>query len=202
MEMGLVDNSYPQLLIDTHGLQDMKWVNTSEPGLTTDRFVETLYKRIAVMQPKIVVVTIGGNDFLNQLNAKDVDLDSAESRQKLIDWFNNSRETLDNIDTAVKTLTAQNIRVVFGMIRPGGMFTGMFEAEGYPEVSEAMHNWYERILDTLKAVDSDKLYIVEDIMEGIWDDHISEDGIHPTQEGYHLMAKNFNLCFQKAVNDL
>ena len=195
-----VENPYPNLLIKKNNLTDKSFENTAEHSLTSENLLNKLDEKVLSKKPDIVVITIGGNDFLAKINK--ADLGSDEGIKELYEWFEQKEiKTLNYIKEIIKKITESNtsVQIVFGLVRPGGLFLSNFSEMGHPEMADSLENWYQRIKDGLLVEEYSNVLLVENIMENIWDKHVSEDMIHPTQKGHEVMTENFTPSFVEAL---
>lgn len=141
------EEGFPGLVARELGLS---FVNAGVPGDTTAAGLLRIERDVLAHQPRLTVVELGGNDFLRRVPRE---------------------ETLQNLDTIVKTLVAQGGMVVILEVNVGLM--GDPYIEGYRAVAER----YGAVL-------------VEDVMRGILGNpDLKLDTIHPNAQGHRVIAE-------------
>lgn len=157
--LGMTLGGYPERLNE---LVSVHVANHGKPGLTSKNALHYL-PRIVEANPQVVVLELGGNDFLNGSN----------------------RETVKrNLETFITKFRSAGIEVILVEI-PRGFMTDPFAGL---ERELAYQYDLELVPDTAMR----KLVIWSPFAPpGMWTDgpYLSTDGIHPTEQGNEVLAK-------------
>jgi len=121
---------YPSLL---RGQVDLPVINAGVPGDTTASALDRLKKDVLRHDPKIVIITLGGNDFMNRVP---------------------KQETLKNLGAIVDQIQSQGAMVVFAAVQTG--FWGDIYSEDYQKLSRQKH--FVLIPNVLKDILFDPRY--------------------------------------------
>jgi lysophospholipase L1-like esterase len=152
------------------------YVDRGIGGQTTPQMLIRFRPDVIALQPKVVVILAGTNDIAG--NTGPMTLQAIE----------------DNLMSMFDLAQANGIRVVFASLLPISDYEKTKDGQQIirskqrpPEQITALNEWMKRYaaahggvyLDYFSAMADDKGFLKEDL---------SEDGLHPNQKGYELMA--------------
>ncbi|HSS20422.1 MAG TPA: SGNH/GDSL hydrolase family protein [Pyrinomonadaceae bacterium] len=152
------------------------YINRGISGQTTPQMLIRFRADVIALQPKVVVILAGTNDIAG--NPGPMSLEAIE----------------DNLISMAELARANKIRVVLSSVLPVSDYDKTREAKPItrtvqrpPERIKALNDWIRKFaadthapyLDYYSAMVDDK---------GFLRDELSDDGLHPNQKGYDIMA--------------
>ena len=152
------------------------YVDRGISGQTTPQMLIRFRADVIALQPKVVLILAGTNDIAG--NTGPMTLDAIE----------------DNLTAMAELARAHNIRVVLSSLLPISDYEKTKEGKPIirstqrpPEQIKALNDWMRKYaadtgstyLDYFSAMIDDKGFLREEL---------SEDGLHPNQKGYDIMA--------------
>jgi acyl-CoA thioesterase-1 len=162
------NKAYPAML---QGMVSVPVINSGVSGDTTTVALYRLNKDVLSLDPKVVIINLGANDFLQQIVNRKTDVDI----------------TKHNYEIMLANLATENCKIYITRFLSESI---MKEIMGYQGISpqiqqEIIKNWNNLFsyLQTLPV----KVEIIDNIWEGVWQVHMSDD-LHPNAEGYKMMA--------------
>jgi len=148
------------------------YVNRGISGQTTSQMLVRFRQDVIDLKPKVVVILAGTNDIAG--NTGPISLEEIER----------------NFASMADLAHANGIKVVLSSVTPVNNYTlrsKLFFAERSPEKILQMNQW-------LKQYASDRGYVYLDYFTPLVDDHgmlkkdLADDGLHPNDLGYKIMA--------------
>jgi lysophospholipase L1-like esterase len=155
---------------------DKPYIDRGIGGQTTPQMLIRFRPDVIALQPKVVVVLAGTNDIAG--NTGPMTLEMIE----------------DNLTSMFDLAHANGIRVVFASLLPISDYEKNKDGQAIirskqrpPEQIKALNEWMKKYaaahggiyLDYFSAMADDKGFLKEEL---------SEDGLHPNQKGYDIMA--------------
>lgn len=162
---------YPQVAYseELKNLIPGKILNTAVPGLNSKQAVDSFQKAVLNWNPKVVILTIGGNDAL-----QDPRLTPQQSIHNLLEIIQASHQ-------------AHALVVYAGILPPvRQLFPDVAQ---YPdEILEGAYG-LSRFKDMISAARAAGAIVIEDVMEGIWlNESLKHDKLHPNTQGNKRIA--------------
>jgi lysophospholipase L1-like esterase len=152
------------------------YIDRGISGQTTPQMLIRFRADVIALKPKVVVILAGTNDIAG--NTGPVSLEAIE----------------DNLSSMAEVARANKIRVVLSSVLPISDYDKTKEGKPItrtmqrpPERIKALNDWMRKY-----AADNDGVYLdyysamVDN--KGLLKDELSEDGLHPNQKGYEIMA--------------
>jgi lysophospholipase L1-like esterase len=152
------------------------YIDRGISGQTTPQMLVRFRADVVALKPKVVVILAGTNDIAG--NTGPMSLEAIE----------------DNLISMVELARANKIRVVLSSVLPISDYNQTKEGKPIirsvqrpPELIKALNDWMRKY-----AADNHAVYLdyysatVDD--KGFLKDELSEDGLHPNQKGYEIMA--------------
>jgi lysophospholipase L1-like esterase len=152
------------------------YIDRGISGQTTPQMLIRFRPEVIALKPKVVVILAGTNDIAG--NTGPTTLAAIE----------------DNLISMAELARANKIRVVLSSVMPISDYEKTKEGKPVirsvqrpPEQIKALNEWMRKY-----AADTDAVYLdyysamVDD--KGFLKDELSEDGLHPNQKGYEVMA--------------
>jgi acyl-CoA thioesterase-1 len=140
-------------------------VNAGISGETTADALFRMNRDVLSLSPQIVLLEVGGNDFLGQIDLAIINHNLSVLLSNLADG---SRKVY-----LVKFYSQENMAQIIAS-------AGLGERE-QREIINRYNAMYQQLADTYKVE------IIDGIYNGVWGVHLS-DFIHPDAEGYRIMA--------------
>ena len=148
------------------------YINRGIGGQTTLQMLGRFQQDVIALQPKVVVILAGTNDIAG--NTGPVSLEDIET----------------NFTTMAELARLHGIRVVFSSILPVHNYTPqsqeLFITRPMPKIRE-LNRWMQTYCAANGCVYIDYFPPLVDA-SGLLRRELAEDGLHPTAEGYKLMA--------------
>lgn len=145
-------------------------------GQTTPQMLIRFRPEVISLQPKVVVILAGTNDIAG--NTGPMTLAAVE----------------DNLTSMAELARANKIRVVLSSLLPISDYEKTKEGKPIirsgqrpPEQIKALNEWMKKYAAANGAVYLDYYSAMAD-EKGFLKDELSEDGLHPNQKGYEVMA--------------
>jgi lysophospholipase L1-like esterase len=145
-------------------------------GQTTPQMLIRFRAEVIALKPKVVVILAGTNDIAG--NTGPMSLEAIE----------------DNLISMAELARANKIRVVLSSVLPISDYEKTKEGKPIirsvqrpPEQIRALNNWMRKYAADSKAIYLDYYSAMVDD-KGFLKEELSEDGLHPNQEGYDIMA--------------
>jgi len=145
-------------------------------GQTTPQMLIRFRPEVIALKPKVVVILAGTNDIAG--NTGPMTLDAIE----------------DNLASMVELAQAHKIRVVLASLLPISDYAKNKEGKPIirsvqrpPEQIKALNEWMKKYAAATGSVYLDYYSAMVD-EKGFLKDELSEDGLHPNQKGYDVMA--------------
>jgi lysophospholipase L1-like esterase len=155
---------------------DKPYIDRGIGGQTTPQMLLRFRAEVIALKPKVVVILAGTNDIAG--NTGPMTLEAIE----------------DNLISMTELARAAKIRVVLSSVIPISDYEKTTEGNPIvrsvqrpPEKIKALNDWMRKF-----AADSKSIYLdyysamVDD--KGFLKEELSEDGLHPNQKGYDVMA--------------
>ncbi len=166
-------NSHPEFF------EGKPWVNRGISGQTTPQMLVRFRQDVIALQPKVVVLLAGTNDIAGN---------TGSSTLKMI---------VDNIKSMAELASANGIKVVLSSTLPA------YEYKWRPEIKPA-----EKIVKLnalIKGYAHENGHVYLDYFSAMSDNRnglpkkYSDDGVHPTVEGYAIMEPLVEAAIAKAI---
>lgn len=145
-------------------------------GQTTPQMLIRFRADVLALKPKVVVILAGTNDIAG--NTGPMSLEAIE----------------DNLISMSELARANKIRVVLSSVLPISDYAKTKEGKPIirsvqrpPEQIKALNNWMRKYAADSKAIYLDYYSAIVDD-QGLLKEELSEDGLHPNQKGYDIMA--------------
>ena len=144
------------------------YVNRGISGQTTAQMLVRFRQDVIALRPEVVVILAGTNDIAGN---------TGPATQGMIE---------DNLRSMVQLAQANGIRVVLASVLPASAYPWR---PGYrpAEPIRALNRWIERYAREAGAVYLD-YHAAMGNAEGGLDARLAADGVHPTPDGYAVMA--------------
>ena len=151
------------------------YINRGISGQTTPQMLIRFRRDVIELKPKVVVILAGTNDLAG--NTGPTTLEAIQ----------------DNLRSMAELATAHGIRVVFASLLPVSDYE---MRDGKPIVQTtrrppdqilALNNWMKAYASTNRHGYLDYFSAMKDD-KGFLKDDLSNDGLHPNQQGYEVMA--------------
>lgn len=146
--------------------------NTAKEGRNSKEAVAEFQKMVLDFHPKLVVMTIGGNDALKEPRVP-------------------KSESLANLEKMIKAAQADGGLVVFGGILPP-------VRKLFPEAAYVSDQQLEQAYGLSRFAEMNDLartlgaIVIDDFMDGLWlDSRYKQDRLHPNTDGNKIIAKRF-----------
>ena len=150
-------------------------------GQTTPQMLVRFRQDVVDLKPKVVVILAGTNDIAG----------------------NTGPSTLEMIEDNLKSMTelaqASSIRVVLSSVLPAFDFHWRPGLEPAPKIV-ALNLWIRQYARSVGAVYLDYHSAMADARQGLRAD-LSEDGVHPNEAGYRVMAPLAEAAIAEALSD-
>jgi len=152
------------------------YVDRGISGQTTPQMLIRFRPDVIALQPKVVVILAGTNDIAG--NTGSMTLEMIE----------------DNLASMFDLAHANGIRVVFASVLPISDYEKNKDGQAIirtkqrpPELIKALNEWMKKFADSHGQIYLDYFSAMADD-KGFLKVELSEDGLHPNQKGYDLMA--------------
>jgi lysophospholipase L1-like esterase len=152
------------------------YVNRGISGQTTPQMLVRFRADVIALKPKVVVILAGTNDIAG--NTGPMSLEAIE----------------DNLSSMAELARANKIRVVLASVLPISDYDKTKEGKQIvrsvqrpPERIKALNDWIRKYADASHAIYLDYYSVTVDD-KGFLKEALSEDGLHPNQRGYEIMA--------------
>ncbi len=170
-----------EFLAKNHKEDRVKMFNCGVPGDAACRTVKRLYEDCLILNPQKVVLMLGANDIERSLYMPGKEIENVEEKRKhFIDLYKT------NIREIVENCIAFGAEVILCTPTPT-------EEEKSP--AKGCNVPLELCIDFLKELAKEKNLMLIDYnttLSKMYDKNvISEDGLHPTETGHHVMAQLF-----------
>jgi lysophospholipase L1-like esterase len=159
------------------------YVGRGISGQTTSQMLVRFQQDVVALQPKAVVILAGTNDIAGNTGPiRSADIEA-------------------NYASLADLAKAHGIRVVFSSVLPVHHYTRQaqdFFAQRPPEKIVELNRW-------LKAYCADHGFVYLDYFSAMVDENgllrkeLAEDGLHPNQAGYRIMAPMAEAAIRKAI---
>lgn len=156
-------------------------------GQTTPQMLLRFRADVIALQPKVVVILAGTNDIAGNTGPM------------------TSQAIEDNLTAMSELAQAHKIRVVLSSILPVSDYEKSKEgkpiirtAQRPPDQIKALNEWLKKYAAVTGAVYLDYYSAMVD-EKGFLKDELSEDGLHPNQKGYDIMAPLAELAIASAL---
>jgi lysophospholipase L1-like esterase len=137
-------------------------------GQTTPQLLVRFRQDVIALRPKVVVILAGTNDIAGN---------TGPSTLEMIE---------DNLASMAELAKANGIRVVLSSVLPAYDYPWRPGLEPAPKIA-ALNAWMKRYAATHGAVYLDYHSAMADERQGL-PRELSEDGVHPNEAGYRVMA--------------
>jgi lysophospholipase L1-like esterase len=160
------------------------YVNRGISGQTTSQMLVRFRQDVIALQPKAVVILAGTNDIAG--NTGPIRIEDIEA----------------NYTSLAELATANKIKVIFSSVLPIHNYTPQSQdyfAQRSPDKILQLNRWL-----SARCAAHGWLYL--DYFSALVDTHgmlqknLADDGLHPNQEGYKVMARLTEFAIQKALN--
>jgi acyl-CoA thioesterase-1 len=162
------NKAYPAIL---QNMVSVPVINSGVSGDTTTMALYRLNRDVLSYDPKVVIINLGANDFLQQIANQQTDIGL----------------TKYNYEIMLANLATENCKIYITRFLSENIMKEIMSYQGVPPQiqQEIIDNWDDLFsyLQTLPV----KVEIIDDIWEGVWQVHMSDD-LHPNAEGYKMMA--------------
>jgi len=152
------------------------YINRGISGQTTPQMLIRFRPDVIALQPKIVVILAGTNDIAG--NTGPMTLPAIE----------------DNLSSMFDLAHANGIRVVFASVLPISDYEKTRDGQPIirtkqrpPEQITSLNDWMKKYAATHGGIYLDYFSAMVDD-KGFLKEELSEDGLHPNQKGYDVMA--------------
>ena len=144
------------------------YVGRGISGQTTPQMLVRFRQDVVALRPEVVVILAGTNDIAG--NTGPATLESIE----------------DNIASMAELASANGIRVVLASVLPAHDYPWKPGLEPAPKIG-ALNDWIQRYAASHDAIYLDYHAAMRDERGGLRRE-LSEDGVHPNEAGYRVMA--------------
>jgi lysophospholipase L1-like esterase len=155
------------------------YVGRGISGQTTPQMLVRFRQDVVALKPKVVVILAGINDIAGN---------TGPSTQEMI---------ADNLMSMTEIAKANGIRVVLSSVLPAYDFPWRRGMEPAPKVV-ALNAWIKRYAEQAGVVYLDYYSKMADARGGL-PPELANDGVHPTEAGYRLMAPLAEAAIQQAL---
>lgn len=152
------------------------YINRGISGQTTPQMLIRFRADVIHLRPKVVVILAGTNDLAG--NTGPTTLEAIE----------------DNLMSMAELARANKIRVVFASVLPISDYDKNKDGQPIirsqqrrPDQIVSLNQWLKNYAATVDGVYLDYFSAMVD-QQGFLKDELSEDGLHPNQKGYDIMA--------------
>jgi len=156
------------------------YINRGISGQTTPQMLLRFRADVIELQPKAVVILAGTNDIAGNTGPMTLE------------------QILGNIISMVELAKANNIKVVLSSVLPAHDYAwrpGLHPDKKIPELNGMLKAYAKEVnivyLDYFDAMADDRNGLPE---------KLSQDGVHPTKEGYQVMEPLATAAIKKALN--
>lgn len=156
------------------------YINRGISGQTTPQMLLRFRQDVIDLQPKVVVILAGTNDIAGNTGPSSLEM------------------IMDNIKSMSELARANDIKVVLSSVLPAYDYPwrpGLEPHKKIPALNQMIRDYAKQqgiiYLDYFSALDNGK--------NGM-DKQLAEDGVHPTQKGYQLMAPLAEEAISKALS--
>ncbi len=165
------------------------YIDRGISGQTTPQMLIRFRADVIALKPKVVVILAGTNDIAG--NTGPMSLEAIE----------------DNLISMAELARANKIRVVLSSVMPISDYAKTGEGKPVirslqrpPERIKALNDWMRRYAAASKAIYLDYYTAMVDD-KGFLREELSEDGLHPNQKGYDIMAPLAERAIRSALNN-
>lgn len=148
-------------------------------GQTTPQMLVRLRQDVVALKPKVVVILAGTNDIAGNTGPSTLEM------------------IQDNFMSMTEIAKANGIRVVLSSVLPVYDYRWKPGLEPAPKIV-ALNAWMKAYAERVGAVYLDYHTPMADARQGLRDD-LSNDGVHPTEAGYRVMAPLAEAAIAKAL---
>jgi len=162
------------------------YINRGISGQTTSQMLVRFRQDVIALKPKVVVILAGTNDIAG--NTGPMRLEDIEA----------------NYTSLAELAAASRIKVVFSSVLPVHNYTPQsqdFFAQRSPEKILQLNHWLSDYSATHGCIYLDYFSSLVD-SHGLLQKDLAEDGLHPSPQGYKIMARLAEAAIQNAVNSL
>lgn len=191
----ITSNSYPSILKNLTGAEVL---NDGKCDITSEQLLTLLGQDITIESGSMVIVEVGGNDC--NLNWREIRKDPYGEHEPAVPIGKFS----DNVVKIIDKIKSFNAVPVLSTLPPldGDKYYYLLKKlfgekiKIWIDSHGGIFRWQERYSDAIKDIGSKTGTFVVDVRKSFLDTenykkYISRDGLHPTEEGYMLMA---NTC--------
>ena len=144
------------------------YVNRGISGQTTPQMVLRFHQDVIALQPKVVVILAGTNDIAGNTGPMTLE------------------ETEANIAAMAEMAMANHVRVVLCSVLPAYDYPWQPGLTPAPKI-DAINEWMKKYAAEHGHIYVDYHSAMKDARDGL-PANLSQDGVHPTQAGYDVMA--------------
>jgi lysophospholipase L1-like esterase len=155
------------------------YINRGISGQTTPQMLIRFQQDVVHLHPAVVVILAGTNDIAHN---------TGPSNPAMVE---------DNLMSMVAIARQNNIRVVLASILPAAHYHWRPEINGSADILE-INRWLKSFCEANNFVYLDYYSAMAD-ESGAMKPGLSSDEVHPTQDGYEIMAPLAQAAIQKAL---
>jgi lysophospholipase L1-like esterase len=160
---------------------DKQWAGRGIGGQTSAQVLLRFYQDAIGLKPKVIHLLVGGNDVARNAGA----LDATAFK--------------DNVRAMADLACANNITLVLGTILPAKQYYWRKEIEPVEEI-RTLNRWLAEFaaIHRIRLVD---YYAPMATPQGAMRAELTDDGVHPNQQGYQVMRQALETALTDALAD-
>ncbi len=160
---------------------DKHYVNRGISGQTTPQMLVRMYPDVVNLQPAALIILAGTNDIARNTGPTTIDMIE------------------DNFRAMSDLARAHGIKVILCLLTPISDYTTRKQTDRRPPADILkLNDWLKKYADESQAVVADYYSTLVD-EKGYLKEGYSEDGLHPNERGYALMAPVAQAAIDKAL---
>ncbi len=157
------------------------YVNRGISGQTTPQMLVRMFPDVINLHPAALIVLAGTNDI-----ARNTGPETAEMIQ-------------DNFRAICELAQKHGIKLILSSLTPVSDYTARRQTDRRPPADILkLNDWLRKYADEIHAVYADYFTVLAD-EKGFLKDGFSNDGLHPNERGYTLMAPVAQAAIEKAL---
>ncbi len=160
---------------------DKPFVNRGISGQTTPQMLVRMFPDVINLQPAALIILAGTNDI-----ARNTGPETAEMIQ-------------DNFRAMTELALKRDIKVILCSLTPVSDYTARKQSDRRPPADiQKLNEWLKKYADEVHAIYADYFSALVD-ESGFLKEGYSNDGLHPNDRGYALMAPIAQAAIDKAL---